>query len=260
MQKQNGTTSNGQHSSSQGDYGVAFPNSRKVLVEGRNGVRVPMREIVLSGGEPPIRVNDTSGPLGVDPHVGLPKLRDEWIRSRGDVVEGETTYRPVDPDASVPIPEALANRPLRSTGGPVTQMHYAKRGETTPEMEFVAVREGMDAEFVRTEVERGRAIIPANINHPELEPMIIGRAFQVKINANIGNSAVTSSIEEEVEKMVWCTASPWVVRSTIPKSPKSTSLSSGTKPVFEPPYRVSIPAPPRIASNVSRSVRCSDEK
>jgi phosphomethylpyrimidine synthase len=164
-----------------------------------------MREIVLSGGEPPIRVNDTSGPLGVDPHVGLPKLRDEWIRSRGDVVEGETTYRPVDPDASVPIPEALANRPLRSTGGPVTQMHYAKRGETTPEMEFVAVREGMDAEFVRTEVERGRAIIPANINHPELEPMIIGRAFQVKINANIGNSAVTSSIEEEVEKLRWAT-------------------------------------------------------
>jgi phosphomethylpyrimidine synthase len=205
VQKQNGTTSNGQHSSSQGDYGVAFPNSRKVLVEGRNGVRVPMREIVLSGGEPPIRVNDTSGPLGVDPHVGLPKLRDEWIRSRGDVVEGETTYRPVDPDASVPIPEALANRPLRSTGGPVTQMHYAKRGETTPEMEFVAVREGMDAEFVRTEVERGRAIIPANINHPELEPMIIGRAFQVKINANIGNSAVTSSIEEEVEKLRWAT-------------------------------------------------------
>ena len=205
MQKQNGTASNGQHPSSEGDYGVAFPNSRKVLVEGRHGVRVPMREIALAGGEPPIRVNDTSGPLGVDPHIGLPKLRTEWIRSRGDVEKGEITYKPVDPDAAVPIPEALTNRPLQSAGGPVTQIHYAKRGEITPEMEFIAIREGMDAEFVRAEVARGRAIIPANINHPELEPMIIGRAFQVKINANIGNSAVTSSIEEEVEKLRWAT-------------------------------------------------------
>ena len=208
MQKQNGSVTNGQRpptQSSEDDYGLAFPNSRKVLVEGRHGVRVPMREIVLSGGEPPLRVNDTSGPLGIDPHAGLPKLREEWIKSRGDVVEGETTYRPVDPDASVPIPEALRSRPLRSTGGPVTQMHYAKRGEITPEMEFIAVREGMDAEFVRAEVARGRAIIPSNVNHPELEPMIIGRAFTVKINANIGNSAVSSSIEEEVEKLRWAT-------------------------------------------------------
>ncbi len=208
MQKQNGSVSNGERPpthSNEGDYGVAFPNSRKVFVEGRHGVRVPMREIELSGGEPPIRVNDTSGPLGTDPHLGLPKLREEWIVGRGDVAEGETTYRPVDPDASVPIPDALQNRPLRSTGGPVTQMHYAKRGEITPEMEFIAIREGMDAEFVRSEVARGRAIIPSNINHPESEPMIIGRAFQVKINANIGNSAVSSSIEEEVEKLRWAT-------------------------------------------------------
>jgi phosphomethylpyrimidine synthase len=94
--------------------------------------------------------------------------------------------------------------PLRGNG-PITQMHYAKRGMITPEMDFIAVREGMDAEFVRSEVARGRAIIPANINHPELEPMIIGRAFHVKINANIGNSAVSSSIDEEVEKLRWAT-------------------------------------------------------
>ncbi len=208
MQKQNGSVSNGDRpsaDSASGDYGVAFPNSRKVFVEGRQGVRVPMREIALSGGEPPVRVNDTSGPLGVDPHQGIPELRKEWIVGRADVEEGEITYRPVKPEASVPIPEALQNRPLRSTGGPVTQMHYAKRGEITAEMEFVAIRESMDAEFVRAEVARGRAIIPANINHPESEPMIIGRAFQVKINANIGNSAVGSSIEEEVEKLRWAT-------------------------------------------------------
>ena len=119
------------------------------------------------------------------------------------MIEGDTTYRPIDPGSSVSIPEALQNRPLRSTGGTVTQMHYARRGEVTEEMEFVAIREGMDAEFVRDEVARGRAIIPANINHPESEPMIIGRAFRVKINANIGNSAVGSSIEEEVEKLRW---------------------------------------------------------
>ena len=208
VQKQNEPRSNGERPpthSPEGDYGAAFPNSRKVFVEGRHGVRVPMREIGLSGGEPPIRVNDTSGPLGIDPHQGLPRLREAWIVGRGDVEEGETTYRPVNAEAAVPIPEALQNRPLSSTAGPVTQMHYARRGEITPEMEFVAVREGMDAEFVRDEVARGHAIIPSNINHPESEPMIIGRAFRVKINANIGNSAVGSSIEEEVEKLRWAT-------------------------------------------------------
>ena len=187
----------------EGDYGPAFPNSRKVFVEGRHGVRVPMREISLSGGEPPVRVNDTSGPLGVDPHTGLAKLRVPWIEGRGGVIEGNTTYRPVDPGSTAAVPEALQNRPLRSTGGTVTQMHYARRGQVTEEMEFVAIREGMDAEFVRDEVARGRAIIPANINHPESEPMVIGRAFRVKINANIGNSAVGSSIDEEVEKLQW---------------------------------------------------------
>ena len=207
MQKQNGARSNGERPhthSSEGDYGAAFPNSRKVFAEGRHGVRVPMREIQLSGGEPPLRVNDTSGPLDIDPHVGLPRLREGWIIGREDVERGEITYRPVNPEAAV-IPEALQNRPLRSTGGPVTQMHYARRGEITPEIEFVAVRENMEAEFVRDEVARGRAIIPSNVNHPESEPMIIGRAFRVKINANIGNSAVSSSIEEEVDKLRWAT-------------------------------------------------------
>ena len=206
MPHQNGAKLNGDRDvtqTSEGDYGPAFPNSRKVFVEGRNGVRVPMREISLSGGEPPVRVNDTSGPLGVDPHTGLANLRAPWIEGRGGVVEGDTTYRPLDPGSAVSVPEALQNRPLRSTGGTVTQMHYARRGDVTEEMEFVAIREGMDAEFVRDEVARGRAIIPANINHPESEPMVIGRAFRVKINANIGNSAVGSSIEEEVEKLRW---------------------------------------------------------
>jgi phosphomethylpyrimidine synthase len=187
-----------------GDYGDAFPASRKVYVEGRHGIRVPMREIVLSGGEPPLRVYDTAGPLGVDVRHGLEPLRADWIRARGDVVEAQRTYRPLPGAQPVEMPEALHRPTLRGTGC-VTQMHYARRGEITPEMEFVALREGMDAEFVRSEVARGRAIIPANINHPELEPMIIGRGFKVKINANIGNSAVTSSIEEEVEKLQWST-------------------------------------------------------
>ncbi|HEY0038564.1 MAG TPA: phosphomethylpyrimidine synthase ThiC [Longimicrobium sp.] len=187
-----------------GDYGDAFPNSRKVYVEGRHGVRVPMREISLSGGEPPLRVYDTSGPLGADVRLGLPSVRGEWIRARGDVETAERTYRPVDGKPSIEMPESLARPTLRGTGC-VTQMHYARRGEITPEMEYAALREGMDPGFVRSEVARGRAIIPANINHPELEPMIIGRGFKVKVNANIGNSAVSSSIDEEVEKLRWAT-------------------------------------------------------
>jgi phosphomethylpyrimidine synthase len=103
------------------------------------------------------------------------------------------------------MPESLLRPVLRSTGGPVTQLCYARRGEITPEMEFVALREGFEPERVRSEIARGRAILPANVNHPELEPMAIGRAFKVKINANMGNSAVTSSIEEEVEKLRWAT-------------------------------------------------------
>jgi phosphomethylpyrimidine synthase len=188
---------------SAGDYGDAFPSSRKVYVEGRHGIRVPMREISLSGGEPPLRVYDTSGPLGGDVRLGVPDVRGEWIRGR-DVSDVERSYRPLRGTSTAELPESL-RRPTLRGGGPVTQMHYARRGEVTPEMEFVALREGMDPVFVRDEVARGRAIIPANINHPELEPMIIGRAFKVKINANIGNSAVSSSIEEEVEKLRWAT-------------------------------------------------------
>ena len=172
------------------DFASAFPGSRRVHVPGAGGVRVPMREIALSDGES-LRVYDTSGPRDVDVHVGLPPVRRAWIARRGDVDEtGRGTRRPI-----------LRARPGRA----VTQLHYARRGEITPEMEFIAVREGLPAEFVRAEVARGRAIIPANVNHPELEPMIIGRNFLVKINANIGNSAVGSSIVEEVDKLRWAT-------------------------------------------------------
>jgi phosphomethylpyrimidine synthase len=166
------------------DFAAAYPNSRKVYEERctrltpggpEATLQVPAREVELSGGEPSLRLYDTSGPQGIDVRAGLPKLRAPWITAR------------------------------RATGHVGTQLYYARRGEITPEMEFVAAREGLPAEFVRSEVARGRAIIPSNINHPELEPMIIGRNFLVKINANIGNSAVRSSVEEEVEKLQWAT-------------------------------------------------------
>jgi phosphomethylpyrimidine synthase len=175
----------------QADFADAFPHSRKVYVEGGQGVRVPMREIALSGGQPSLRVYDTSGPHDIDVHVGLPPIREDWIAGRGDTtIVGRGTRHPV--------------RRARA-GGAVTQRHYARRGEITPEMEFIAAREGLPATFVRDEVARGRAIIPANVNHPELEPMIIGRNFLVKINANIGNSAVRGSILEEIDKLRWAT-------------------------------------------------------
>ncbi|HEU5051152.1 MAG TPA: phosphomethylpyrimidine synthase ThiC [Gemmatimonadales bacterium] len=164
----------------------AFPGSTRIHVEGRHGVRVPMRRIALSGGEPPLDVYDTSGPQGHDVRGGLPPVRGAWIAQR-------------DVAASGSAPARLRGRTT------LTQLHYARRGEITEEMEFVALREGLAPEFVRDEVARGRAIIPANINHPELEPMAIGRNFLVKINANIGNSAVSSSIEEEVDKLRWAT-------------------------------------------------------
>jgi phosphomethylpyrimidine synthase len=173
------------------DFDQAYPGSRRVFVDGAQGVRVPMREILQSGGAPPLAVYDTSGPRHVDVHVGLPDIRLPWIGQRGDVeTAGRGTRRPV-----------LRAQPGRA----VTQLHYARHGIVTPEMEFIAVREGLPAEFVRSEVARGRAIIPSNVNHPELEPMIIGRNFLVKINANIGNSAVRSSIVEEVDKLRWAT-------------------------------------------------------
>src|SRR5499425_1356096 len=192
-------------------------HSRKVYVTGsRADIRVPMREIALSGGNPPLRLYDTSGPYtdpgaDLDLKRGLPPLRLGWIIDRGDVEElpgPSSAYRRSREEnpALGGVRFASVRRPLRARAGRrVTQMHYARRGEITPEMEFIALREGLPRELVRDEVARGRAIIPSNVNHPESEPMIIGRQFLVKINANIGNSAVASSIEEEVEKMTWAT-------------------------------------------------------
>src|SRR5712691_9649129 len=196
---------------------ASHPSSRKIYLTGsRPDLRVPQREVCLHGGEPPVQLYDTGGPwTDPDAHsnikMGLPPLRLPWISGRGDVEElpGPTSAyrRQRDDDPSLGgVRFASVRRPLRARPGRcVTQMHYARRGEVTPEMEFIALREDMDAAFVRDEVARGRAIIPSNVNHPETEPMIIGRKFLVKINANIGNSAVASSIEEEVEKMRWAT-------------------------------------------------------
>ena len=150
-----------------------LPASRKVYLESGE-LRVPQREIAVGGSEPPLRVYDTTGPQGHDVAVGLPPLRRPWIERR--LARGDRNF---------------------------SQMHYARRGEITEEMRFVALREGLAPELVRDEVARGRAIIPANRRHLELEPMAIGRNFLVKINANIGNSAIGSSIAEEVEKMQW---------------------------------------------------------
>ncbi|HAT3646625.1 phosphomethylpyrimidine synthase ThiC [Raoultella ornithinolytica] len=237
--------------------GSAFPNSQRIYIQGsQDDIRVPMREIQLSptliggGKENPryedneaIPVYDTSGPysdpnIPIDVHQGLAKLRQPWIDARND-------SEPLSHRSSAYSQQRLADdgldglrfsrllTPKRARAGRrVTQLHYARRGLVTPEMEFIALRENMGRErirsavlrhqhpgegfgahlpdnitpeFVRDEVAAGRAIIPANINHPESEPMIIGRNFLVKVNANIGNSAVTSSIEEEVEKLVWST-------------------------------------------------------
>jgi phosphomethylpyrimidine synthase len=228
-----------------------FAKSRKIFVQGsRADIQVPFREISLSdtpssfGGEsnPPVVVYDTSGPytdpaVDIDIRNGLPALRAQWIMERGDVeqLDGPSSdfghQRLVDPELA-DMRFNLHRNPLRAKAGHnVSQMHYARQGIITPEMEFIAIRENqrrenmsellqtqhpgqhygasipkvITPEFVRDEVARGRAIIPANINHPEIEPMIIGRNFLVKINANIGNSALGSSISEEVEKMVWGT-------------------------------------------------------
>ena len=208
-----------------------LPNSRRIYV---GPLRVPMREIAQSGGNPPLAVYDTSGPYTdpaakIDIRKGLFPFRLNWIEARGDtlLLDGPSSAygrkRLEDPKLAE-LRFELHRQPRR--GKCVTQMHYAKKGIVTPEMEFIAVREnqrlisGLETqhagqsfgaatpkeitpEFVRSEVARGRAIIPANINHPETEPMVIGRNFLVKINCNIGNSAVTSSIGEEVDKMTW---------------------------------------------------------
>jgi phosphomethylpyrimidine synthase len=228
-----------------------FAKSRKIYIEGSSpDIRVPFREISLSdtpsafGAEknPPVIVYDTSGPytdptISIDIRNGLPALRAKWIEDRNDTeqLDGPTSafgqQRKVDPELSE-MRFNLTRLPRRAKPGKnVSQMHYARQGIITPEMEYIAIRENqrrenmsellqtqhkghdfgasipkvITPEFVRDEVARGRAIIPLNINHPEIEPMIIGRNFLVKINANIGNSALGSSISEEVEKMVWST-------------------------------------------------------
>ena len=227
-----------------------FPNSRKIYVEGsRPDIRVPMREITLTdtvtekGTEqnPPVTVYDTSGPytdptVSIDIRKGLADVRTAWIEERDDteILADQTSeygrQRAADPSLDQLRFEHHKRQPRRArVGANVTQMHYARKGIITPEMEYVAIRENMrleqyknwlaeqhpgqnwganlpsaiTPEFVRDEIAHGRAIIPANINHPELEPMIIGRNFLVKINGNLGNSAVTSSIKEEVDKMTW---------------------------------------------------------
>ena len=179
----------------------ASAGTRRVYRAGADPtVRVPQREVTLTNGESHT-LYDTSGPFGdpaieVDLREGLQPLRAAWIEGRGDTVEHERT---------APVAGFARKARRAMPGANLSQMHYAKRGIVTPEMEFVALREGVEAEFVRAEIARGRAILPNNVNHPESEPMIIGRNFLVKINANIGNSAVASTIEEEVDKMTWAT-------------------------------------------------------
>ncbi len=229
-----------------------FPNSRKLYVQGaRPDVRVPVRAIAQTSthaaaglqSNPEIFVYDTSGPytdpaMSIDVRQGLPRLREPWIEERGDserLAEFSSSYgrQRLSDRGLERVRFARSYSPRRAKMGMnVTQMHYARQGIITPEMEFIAIRENcrlqeygdellrrrhrgqsfaaelpdeITPEFVRAEVARGRAIIPANLNHPESEPMIIGRHFRVKVNANIGNSAVSSSIEEEVEKMTWAT-------------------------------------------------------
>ena len=228
-----------------------FPNSKKIYVKGviHPQISVAMREISLSDTREsltgkmipnePVTVYDTSGPytdpdMAVDIHKGIERIREQWILDRNNVEQladfsSDYCKQRLNDKSLDHMRFSLLKKPLRAKKGEnVTQLHYAKKGIITPEMEYIAIRENqridemteirkqhkgehfgasipekITAEFVRSEVARGRAVIPSNINHPEAEPMILGRNFLVKINANIGNSAVTSSIEEEVEKAVW---------------------------------------------------------
>jgi phosphomethylpyrimidine synthase len=205
-------------SSAQIEQGSSASTKTYLSSPARPDLRVPMREVALTNGDSVV-LYDTSGPY-TDPEVrtdvrfGLPALRGPWIAERGDTEQYEgRTWQPTDDglkSADLRNLDAVfsgGRKPVRGTegAGAVTQLAYARRGVITAEMEFIAVREGVAAEFVRDEVARGRAVIPANVNHPEAEPMIIGRNFLTKVNANIGNSSVASSIEEEVDKMVWAT-------------------------------------------------------
>jgi phosphomethylpyrimidine synthase len=193
-----------------------FPGSKKVYAQGSDpSIRVPFRAIELTNGEVHT-VYDTSGPftdpdVAIDVRAGIAPLRQQWIEERNDTVEllkPSSVYR-IGREAMSELDsirfKSQRNARKAKPGANVSQMHYARQGIITKEMEFIAIRENCEPAFVRDEVARGRAVITANINHPELEPQIIGRNFLVKINANIGNSAITSSIEEEVEKMTWAT-------------------------------------------------------
>ena len=184
---------------------------------GSYDLEVPYTEIKLSdtpgvGPNPPFKDYNTEGPK-CDPKEGLAPLRLDWIRDRGDVVEYEGRRRNLQDDGKRAIKRGKASKewrgrthkPMKGADHPITQMWYARHGITTPEMQYVATRENCDVELVRSEVAAGRAVIPCNINHPEAEPMIIGSRFLTKLNANMGNSAVTSSIDEEVEKLTWAT-------------------------------------------------------
>ena len=191
-------------------YGKYFPRSEKIYKQGsRPDLRVPFREIKLHGDNENLRLYDVSGPYtdaSYEPDLkrGLPAIRSAWISERGDVEEHSSGVEILSNEEKAF--HGLQRKPLRAkTGRSVTQLSYARAGIVTPEMEYVAIREQVEPEFVRAEVAAGRAVIPLNINHPEAEPMIIGRKFRTKINANIGNSALGSSIEEEVEKMRWAT-------------------------------------------------------
>jgi len=189
------------------------PRSRKIYVES-DGLRVPMREIALGGGEPPLRLYDTTGPEPPAGAEGLPKPRAAWVSRRQ--ARGDTN---------------------------VSQLHYARQGELTEEMRFVALREGVSPELVRDEIAAGRDILPANIRHLELEPMIIGRRFLVKVNANIGNSALSSSVDEEVDKLRWATR--WGadtvmdlstgdnIRQTREGILRNAAVPIGTVPIYE---------------------------
>ena len=185
--------------------------SKKIFLSGNHypDIQVPQRQIQLTNGKS-LSFYDTSGPytdpsIHVDVLKGIPSVRNPWIEQRGDT---ETYQKPSSQNTEHSAIQAtqLQRQPRRAKNNKtVTQLHYAKQGIITPEMEFSAIRENLPPEFIRDEIARGRAIIPANINHTELEPMVIGRRFLVKINANIGNSAVTSSIEDEVEELIWAT-------------------------------------------------------
>jgi phosphomethylpyrimidine synthase len=281
-------------------YGEHYPRSRKVYVDGANeGLRVPFREIALDGDEEPVRLYDTSGPwtdrdCALELSSGLPETRLAWIEARGDT---EASAGNGSPSTGASLPPSLRRERRRAApGSAVTQMHYARRGVVTPEMEFVAIRENLGRsepvraayqahppgpslraqgqsgpsdmrqhqhpsreaearipnpitpEFVRQELAAGRAIIPANVNHPESEPMIIGRSFRVKINANLGASPLASSAEQEVEKMRWATL--WGADTVMDLSTggdiyatrewilRNSPVPVGTVPIYEALVRV----------------------